>query len=137
MRRSLVFFVYLLFPVGFAIADPASVAAALKDEASECRYLVRMCRDHRATLTHMTNLRKETEATLPSDEEILKMTAQEREDFLSKIEDQKRNLIVVADKLLKESVQISEAMQVIRAKHETMPTCFEQCSDVVDLKSFK
>lgn len=103
-------------------ADTAAVAAALPDEASECRYLKKLCEEVRRT-------QKEMETQMVRVEKK-KLSAEERETA--------RQILSLMIRDFRDSITaVGDAATVIRAKHETMPSCFSQCDGVLDSKHFE
>lgn len=87
--------------------DTATIAVALKDEASECRYLLGLCRD-------------------------LAQWKRDHEQIISgrvNLPAEQRDAVVV--QTMREygtrTASMKDAARVIRAKHEKMPSCFEEC----------
>jgi hypothetical protein len=100
--------------------DVGAVAAALKDEASECRYFQGLCSKAIAA---------KSEADITS----LKMKARTEAGIHS------RDEIDEADRLVNEGLRVfgqsaaagrdvTTAREVIRAKHDKPPHCLESCS---------
>ncbi len=114
----------LSFPNMTWSADTAAVAAALKDEASECRYLLRMCQEGRDIKRRSDESMVEVEAAKTSNDVNRMALATSAGRYLLNATVEKQG-------------EVFEAMKVIRAKHDEMPKCFEQCSDVIPLKQFK
>jgi hypothetical protein len=118
-------------PVFCVAADAGALAAALKEEASECRYLQQLCEraqkaqkdslDHVATDTcSMPDLVKELQRT---DFNKQKRKALEKEITFWNV-----NNKVLLDLLLENVSQLGDATNVVKAKHEKIPECYNQCS---------
>jgi len=125
--------VVLFLPAGGRATDTAAIAAALPDEAAECRYLLSLCQPaeaafrkvHEVTTKLAHAQRLPLESRMPATLEALsKLQAQEKAA---------RNEFNVR---LQETL---EAAAVIRAKHNQPPTCFQQCPHVLrsDFKVWK
>lgn len=122
MRRVFFLVVSLLYSPHAYGSDAGVVAASLKDEESECRYLLGLCDEVRSF-------------------------SKQAKDISARFEAINKKGKVASDKLIGESSAIidlwmsritdtSEAMRVIRAKHEKRPACFDQCADVIAPEKF-
>ena len=122
-------------PGSLHAADPA--AAALPDEASECRYILRLCeglRSHQASLKANT---AESARMLEADDQADQQTAEQLRDRLTRGRLMQEQLQQELDVSLARGKELYDAMAVVRAKHEQMPPCFEQCQDVINLDGLR
>lgn len=105
-RRAILAALLLAIPVP-AFADPAAVGAALKDEASECRYFHQVCADTKR-------------AADISDKSTDAMKA-----------DPTRAKTDIAEAELAEELaalkKLAELRDVLRAKHAKAPKCLTEC----------
>ena len=131
--RYLPAFVFLIVPAITSAGDAASVAAALKDGAAECRYLKQLCDKARASVEDVRK-RVAREAACDAqppigrgaDPEALKQSP----CYGIGLEPNARARAVVA------SAQISDVksvVEVLRAKHEKPPKCIDECNDLLRL----
>ncbi len=123
----------LLLPAGSAATDTAAVAAALPNEAAECRYLLSLCEPAEAAFrkVHEVTTKLARAQRLPPEfrtpvtlEALSKLQTQEkaaRNDFNARL------------------LETLEAAAAIRAKHDQPPACFQQCPNVLgsELKVWK
>jgi len=158
-RLSGLLLVCLLVMAGEVSAgDTDVVAATLKDEASECRYLLKLCAEERKVrpcLEETTGARKKSIAEMERHtKEIEKATKEIRKGTPSKksttaqlhaksrsLEERDnelrtRSLLCLAD-LTRTMNARHGAATVIRAKHDTLPSCFQECADVMDPSLYK
>lgn len=109
--------VLLSFPsFVFSQMDVGAVAASLPDEASECRFLLNLCQSYK-------RLHKESE-------ERMRMYQRDR---------MPENLSAAgaaSELATKTLLDVGSAAQVIRAKHDKMPSCFQECG-LLDLERFR
>jgi hypothetical protein len=115
-----------------AFADDAGpVAAALRDEASECRYLKSLCDDAtNATTDQLQAARRFHDAATAFIANPLNRAAQDEE---SAAERANNAAPIVTAHFTHDLIQ---AATVIRAKHDKMPACFSECT-LLNLDSFK
>lgn len=127
MRKLVRTLLLLLASAGASRAeDVAIVAARLNDPAAECQYLLRLCQETHTTAKQWKQEVEQAEAcqktqalACPSPEE----RAQHR-----------RRAVEQTTQALQDTVAVAK---VIRAKHEKMPTCFEQCANVLNLEKLR
>ena len=119
--------------------DTGRVAATLKDEASQCRYLLKLCaveRKHRPCLEKTTaeleRLRKEAHKARAT-----KLTAAQAQSLEKQLNERIAQNQVCMKFVMDSLEDRHEAAIVIRAKHETMPSCFQECSDIMDLNAYR
>ena len=129
--------ILILLPVRGDAADTAAVAAALPDEASECRYILRLCEARRPQIQRVKENSEKVNRKLAADKQNPPGSMTEHRQRL--VENQL--LLEETDQELQASMkkggELYEAMTVIRAKHEQMPACFEQCQDVIKIEKFR
>ena len=129
--------ILILLPARGNAADTAAVAAALPDEASECRYILRLCEARRPQIQRVKENSEKVNRKLAADKQNPPGSMTEHRQRL--VENQL--LLEETDQELQASMkkggELYEAMTVIRAKHEQMPTCFEQCQDVIKIEKFR
>jgi hypothetical protein len=118
-------------------ADTAAVAAALPDEASECRYIVRLCEAHRPQLERLKATTAEAERMQETDKQNPPSTTMQQQERLARGRLIQEQLQQEIDESLVRGKELNDAMTVVRAKHTQMPTCFEQCQDVIKLDGFR
>jgi hypothetical protein len=130
MRRLLIVLVLLASLPPTALAgDAGTIAAALKDEASECRYFLHLCAEAER------NGMEANATTARLREATAKMKAngnRHNVEAANQLSAQAEAYVAEIYRLAKERY---EAGQVIRAKHEKMPECFRQCQGL-DLSQF-
>jgi len=129
--------ILILLPARGNAADTAAVAAALPDEASECRYILRLCEARRPQIQRVKENSEKVNRKLAADKQNPPGSMTEHRQRL--VENQL--LLEETDQELQASMkkggELYEAMTVIRAKHEQMPACFEQCQDVIKIEKFR
>ncbi len=127
-------------------ADPATAVETLPEEAAECRHLLTLCEAVRARGQALQE--REAKAERKSYQEDKK--AHETEKVLTRWEKALGNSHAAHQQVHVEAVHDEKAQEYedrlraankaaakIRAKHATMPACFQQCSDVLNLEEFR
>ena len=125
--------ILLLLPAGSAATDTAAVAAALPNEAAECRYLLSLCEPAEAAFrkVHEVTTKLARAQRLP-----LESRTPVTLEALSKLQTQEKAARNDFNARLLETL---EAAAAIRAKHDQPPACFQQCPNVLgsELKAWK
>jgi len=123
----------LFLPAEGGAMDTATVAAALPDEAAECRYLLSLCQPAEAAFrkVHAVTTKFARAQRLPPESHTPGTL-----EALSKLQAQEKAARNEFNVRLQETL---EAAAAIRAKHNQPPTCFQQCPTVLrsDLKAWK
>lgn len=131
-------FCSLLLGIGsLHAADTVAVAATLPDEASECRYILRLCEGLRPQQELLKANTAESERMLEADEHVEQQTSAQMRERLIRGRLMQKQLQQQIDVSLARGKELHDAMSVVRAKHEQMPACFEQCQDVIELDGFR
>lgn len=157
MKRCLILAVLFCLPQDVFGEDTGVVAATLKDEASECRYLLRLCdevRRHSVCLKETAEAQQKLTMEMErSTKELEKATKEVKRGTpnkgltIAQMHAKSQSLDKRHDELhAKHSLCIALSMQshtdrhnaakVIRAKHEVMPSCFQECADVMNLDTY-
>ena len=114
-----------------ANADAGVVAAALQTGKSECQYLSGLCKEVR-------ELYADSHQRMIYMEQVL---ARAQETRNTKDIDVAQTAITMAKAASNlagtQLLRTTDAMRVIRAKHDAMPECFSVCSDVIKIDNFK
>lgn len=114
-RPALALFLVACVPAAARAEDVGAIVAALKDEASECRYYMQRCELARAARRQLT-------ATLDS---IHAKLSAATADYL---QEQMMGAIATVGKYRNDVVTVHN---VIAAKHDRPPACLGQCGDVL------
>lgn len=101
----------VLGTTGAWASDPGEVAAALEGTAAECRYVGRLCRSLERRDRELTAARSAVAA-----EDSTENVGAYRDAF-------------VAAELA--AIELAEAANAIRRKHEAVPACFCDCAELV------
>ncbi|MCC6848273.1 MAG: hypothetical protein IT294_07200 [Deltaproteobacteria bacterium] len=101
-----------------------ATAAALPDEASECRYLLRLCEDAEAA-------RSEASRAIADAGSAIEATERSRSPSdLERATDAQRLARIASSRQGLARRKIKSAADVIAAKHQTPPACLKQCSEL-------
>lgn len=137
IMRYLIALCFLMLTASSAQAeDTAAVAAALPDEASECRYLLRKCEACRPYAKRLEEVTAESKAYLEKIEQNPPRTQMERYEQIRWTQFHAESGQIALNEL-RRACKVGDAMTVIRSKHEEMPACFEQCQDVIKIEKFR
>ena len=103
--------------------DVGAIVAALKDEASECRYFMQRCELARAAKRQVSATLDSVQASISSG--AVRGNAAAADDLQA----QMRGAIAAAGKYNDDAETVHN---VIAAKHDRAPACLTQCPDVLN-----
>ena len=177
--RSVLLMLLLFSSVSYA-TDTAAVAAALPDEASECRYLLMLCKEtriaaklseqysvefkekmerdkaakrsakaaditleksarlHIVTGEHGIQVKRNAPDSQVEKDRQAEIAATRNADTTGRAAGEALRRYEAADLQYKTGTQNTiEAAKVIRAKHEKLPACFQECADILSMENYK
>lgn len=121
--RSIVLSLFVLFASPAWAEDSAATMAALKDTASECRYMKSLCERVSKGKARVSQLQKETEAALAAAQQN---TTREAVDAANIKQAGYQGAISGTSQATE---ACNQAENVLKSKHASPPKCFKPCCD--------
>jgi len=121
--RSIVLSLFVLFASPAWAEDSAATMAALKDTASECRYMKSLCERVQKGKARVEQLKNETESALAAAQQN---TTREAVDAANIKQAGYQGAISGTSQAMG---ACSQAENVLKSKHASPPKCFKPCCD--------